>query len=460
MTIINPATEAVISELPEDTDESVTSKYQALRKEQRIWANVSIEKRVAAIQNFHDLLESHKDELATTLTSEVGKPLQQSYNEINGARARMKFFIDQSAKHLADEWVTTEGATKEKIVYEPLGVIANISAWNYPYLVGVSVFIPALIGGNAVLYKPSEYASLTGLHLQNLLHEAGIPVNCFQTIIGGAAVGEMLLQLPLDGYFFTGSYRTGKYIAGKVAPKMVPCHLELGGKDPLYVMDDVEDVGKTAADALEGVVYNNGQSCCAVERIYVHEKIYDQFVDAYVKHSGNLVMGDPLDQSTTIGPLSRKEQQRFLMDQVEDAVAHGATLVAGGKIPSGKGYFFEPTVLVDVDSSMRLMTEESFGPVVGIQKVKDDEEAVRQMQDTPYGLTAAVYSNSYERAEAVMKQMDTGTVYWNCCDRVSAGLPWSGRKQSGVGATLSYQGIRAFVHPKSYHIRGEINGLV
>lgn len=454
MKIINPATEEVITDIPEDTRDSVQQKYQSAKAAQPQWAGTTVEQRIACIQHFYDLLDKEKEELAKTLTAEMGKPLQQSYNELNGARSRIKFFIEHSAKHLAEEWITTEGSTKEKIVYEPLGVIANISAWNYPYLVGVNVFIPALIGGNAVLYKPSEYATLTGRHIQRLLHASGIPQDCFQLIAGKGQVGEYLLELPLNGYFFTGSYRTGKYIAEKVAPKLVPCQLELGGKDPLYVMDDVEDVSKVAAAALEGVVYNNGQSCCAVERIYVHEKIYDEFVRSYVEQARQMKIGDPLEASTDIGPLSRKEQIDFLTEQVNDAVSKGATVVMGEKKPAPAGYFIAPAVLVNVDHSMKIMKEESFGPVVGIQKVKDDAEAVELMLDTEYGLTAAVYSASYERAEKVMKQMNTGTVYWNCCDRVSAGLPWSGRKNSGLGSTLSYQGIRAFVQPKAYHIRG------
>ena len=454
MKIINPATEEVIKEVVEDTVETVRQKFALLKKGQRAWAKVDVEKRIDAIQNFYNLLEEHKDELAHTLTGEMGKPLQQSYNELNGARGRIKYFIENSAKYLAEEWVTTEGATKEKIVYEPLGVIANISAWNYPFLVGINVFIPALIGGNTVFYKPSEYATLTGLHIQNLLYKAGIPEDCFQTVIGNGIVGELLLQLPLDGYYFTGSYRTGKYIAEKVAGKMVPCQLELGGKDPLYVMDDVDSIDKAAADALEGVVYNNGQSCCAVERIYVHEKIYDAFVNSYVAQCEKLVIGNPMEKATDIGPLSRKEQQDFLTAQVDNAVQQGATIKLGGKKIAGKGYYFEPAILTNVNHTMALMTEESFGPIIGIQKVKDDAEAIQLMQDTAYGLTAAVYSKSFERAEQVMQQMDTGSVYWNCCDRVSAALPWSGRRHSGFGATLSYQGIRVFVQPKAYHIRG------
>ena len=296
--------------------------------------------------------------------------------------------------------------------------------------------------------------TFTGQHIQALLYKAGVPENCFQTAIGHGNVGEQLLLLPLNGYFFTGSYCTGKYIAEKVAGKMVPCHLELGGKDPLYIMDDVENIEKAAADALEGVLYNSGQSCCAVERIYVHEKVYDAFVNAYVEECKKMKIGDPLDKTTDIGPLSRKEQQAFLSAQVDDAVIMGARVMCGGKVPSHKGYYFEPTVLVNVDHTMKVMKEESFGPVVGIQKVKDDAEAIQLMLDTDYGLTAAVFSKSFDRAEQVMQQMNTGSVYWNCCDRVSAALPWSGRKHSGFGATLSYQGIRAFVQPKAYHIRG------
>jgi len=454
MQIINPATEEIIGEVPEDTEASVQDKYRLLKEGQPRWAVLPVEERVGCIARFYDLLETEKTGLADTLTSETGKPLQQSFNELNGARSRIRYFLDHSARYLAEEWVVTEGATREKIVYEPLGVIANISAWNYPYLVGVNVFIPALIGGNGVFYKPSEYSTLTGLHIRRLLYAAGVPENVFQVVTGRGKAGEWLLQLPLNGYFFTGSYRTGRLIAEKVASKLAHCQLELGGKDPLYVMDDVEDIDTVAGAALEGVVYNNGQSCCAVERIYVHEKVYDAFVGSYTEQLRKMVVGDPRDAATEIGPLSRSGQLEFLLQQIDDAVGKGARLLYGGQRVERKGYYIEPAVLVDVHHGMKLMMEESFGPVVGIQRVKDDAEAVALMGDTEYGLTAAVYSKSYERAEKLMQQLNTGTVYWNCCDRVSATVPWSGRKHSGLGMTLSYQGIRAFVQPKAYHIRG------
>ena len=454
MEIINPATEELIAKVDVDTEGTIREKYERLRVVQPKWGAMGIEVRIGCMERFYHLLEAEKAVLAETLTAESGKPLQQSYNELNGARSRIRWMLDHAAKWLSEEWIVSEGATREKIVYEPLGIIGNISAWNYPYLVGVNVFVPALLGGNGVLYKPSEYATLTGFHIQRLLHGAGVPADVFQLVAGKGAAGEGLLQLPLDGYFFTGSYRTGRLIAERVASKLVPCQLELGGKDPLYVMDDVEDIEKVAAAALEGVVYNNGQSCCAVERIYVQEGVYDAFVRSYTEQVRKMVVGDPMDALTELGPLSRPGQLEFLREQIDDAVGKGARVLYGGGRVAGKGYFIEPAVLVDVDHGMKLMKEESFGPVVGIQKVKDDAEAVLLMADTEYGLTAAVYSKDFERADKVMRSLNTGTVYWNCCDRVSAGLPWSGRKHSGLGMTLSYQGIRAFVQPKAYHIRG------
>lgn len=454
MKIINPATEEVIRELQEDTRESVQQKFNTLRSAQPAWKDVTLSERVSIIKRYSDLLEKNIEHLAAVLTSEVGKPLQQSGNEVNGARTRIKWLVDNAEKYLSDEVMTIEDKLTERISYEPLGVICNISAWNYPYLVGVNVFIPALLGGNAVMYKPSEYSTLTGLEIEKLLKQAGVPANVFQVAVGARSVGESLLDLPFDGYFFTGSYKTGKYIYEKVAPKMVPCQCELGGKDPLYVADDVVDIKAVAAGTADGAFYNNGQSCCAVERIYVHEKVYDLYVDEFLKEVKSWKIGMPTESGTYIGPLSRKEQLDFLENQVTDARQKGATIATGGKRITGKGFYFEPTVLLNVNHTMNVMRDESFGPVIGIMKVKDDNEAVELMQDSEYGLTAAVYSTNQKRAENILQHVNSGTGYWNCCDRVSAALPWSGRHHSGFGATLSHAGLRAFAKPKALHLRG------
>ncbi|PLK43150.1 aldehyde dehydrogenase family protein [Emticicia sp. TH156] len=454
MQIVNPATEEIITTLVEDSPESLQSKLKTLQKGQKAWAKVSLKKRIGIIARFSDLLAENIEALAATLTAEMGKPLQQARNEVNGARARIKYFVDNSQKYLKDETVTRQEGLTEKISYEPLGVICNISAWNYPFLVGVNVFIPALIGGNAVFYKPSEFSTLTGLNIEKYLKKAGVPEEVFQVAIGAREVGEQLLEMPLDGYFFTGSYKTGLYIYEKVANKMVPCQLELGGKDPLYVADDVADIASVAAGTADGAFYNNGQSCCAVERIYVHEKVYDQYVDAFVKEVQSYKIGQPDEEGVYIGALSRQSQLGFLANQVKDATEKGANLLTGGKSVTGKGYFFEPTVLTGVTHQMAVMKDESFGPIIGIMKVKDDAEATKLMQDTEYGLTAAVYTADKKRAEKILQQINAGTSYWNCCDRVSAPLPWSGRKNSGFGSTLSHAGIRAFVKPKAWHLRG------
>jgi acyl-CoA reductase-like NAD-dependent aldehyde dehydrogenase len=454
MQIINPATEEIIMSLAQDTQASVEQKFNELKNTQPTWAEVPLAERITIVKKFADILERNIESLTAILTSEVGKPLQQSRNEINGARARIKWLSENAEKYLADETMFQDQSITEKISYEPLGVVCNISAWNYPYLVGVNVFVPALLAGNAVFYKPSECSTLTGLEIEKLLKQAGVPANVFHIAVGGREVGELLLNLPLDGYFFTGSYKTGRYIYEKVAPKMVPCQCELGGKDPLYVTDDIADVKAVAAGTADGAFYNNGQSCCAVERIYVHEKVYDQYVEEFVKEVNSWKIGKPTEQGVYIGPLSRKEQIAFLENQVADALQKGATLAAGGRRMEGKGFYFEPTVLLDVNHSMSVMKDESFGPIIGIMKVTNDEQAIQLMQDTEYGLTSSVYNQNQTRAESILMQINSGTGYWNCCDRVSAALPWSGRKHSGFGATLSHAGIRAFTKPKAFHLRG------
>ncbi|WP_245869924.1 aldehyde dehydrogenase family protein [Pedobacter ginsengisoli] len=453
MNVVNPATEEIITILIENDRPSLDKKYALLKAGQQHWAQQPLSERISVVHKFYDLLDLEKEKLAAILTSEVGKPLQQSRNELNGARVRIQWMLNNAEKYLSDELVTDTDELKEKISYDPLGVICNISAWNYPYLVGVNVFVPALLAGNAVMYKPSEYASLTGLEIERLLKKAGVPENVFQIAIGAKQTGEHLLDMDFDGYFFTGSYKTGKHIYERVAKKMVPCQLELGGKDPLYVADDVKDIKAVAAGTADGAFYNNGQSCCAVERIYVHQNVYDAYVAAFVKEVNSWKSGLPTEDEVYIGALTRKEQIGLLKHQVEDALAKGAALLQGGKQKDGKGYYFEPTVLTNVTNDMKVMQEESFGPIIGIMKVADDQEALEKMKDTSYGLTASVYSDNRNRAERILSQIDSGTGYWNCCDRVSAGVPWSGRKHSGIGATLSHQGLRAFTKPKAWHLR-------
>jgi acyl-CoA reductase-like NAD-dependent aldehyde dehydrogenase len=451
--IINPANASVIAELPEDTHETVHAKYKAARAAQAAWAATPLRRRVGAIERFRAGIVQHLDHLAAVLTSEVGKPIKQSRNELNGLLGRIDFFLAETEKTLAPREVFNDSGMVETIHHEPLGVVANISAWNYPYFVGANVFVPALLAGNAVLYKPSEYATLTGLEIGKLLHASGVPQDVFAVLVGGGRVGIELLKEPVDGVFFTGSYGTGKRIAEASAGRMIRLQLELGGKDPTYVCEDV-DVAAAAASLADGAMYNTGQSCCSVERIYVHERIHDAFVEAFVKEVKGFKIGEPGDESTYIGPLTRSQQVKVLSMHVADAVAKGARLLVGGHpLDRPGGHWFEPTVLVNVNHDMALMREESFGPIIGIQKVSGDDEALRLMNDTDYGLTAGVYTKDALRAQRLLAQVNAGSVYWNCCDRVSPRLPWSGLKHSGVGLTLSTYGIEAFTRPKAWHLR-------
>ena len=455
MKIMNPATGAVLAEVAADNLKTVRAKYELARAAQPKWAAVPIKKRLAIIARFRELLIERQDLLARTLTAEVGKPIRQSRNELSGLTTRIDFFLSETERALRDERVfaDAQGKLEERIAHVPLGVIANISAWNYPYFVGGNVFLPALAAGNAVLYKPSEFATLTGQHIADLLHEAGVPRNVFIAVIGDGATGAALLRQPVDGVFFTGSYGTGAKIAASTGRRMIKTQLELGGKDPIYICEDV-DIRTAVAGVADGAFYNTGQSCCSVERIYIHEQIYDAFVAAFVAEVKTFKIGDPTDEATYIGAITRRPQLAVLQAQVTDAKRKGAKLLLGGHVLKGKGNWYAPTVLADVDHSMRVMRDESFGPIIGLQAVADDEAAVDLMNDTEYGLTAGVYTASERRAKKILGKVAAGSVYWNCCDRVSPRLPWSGVKHSGIGLTLSTYGIQTFTRPKAWHLRG------
>jgi acyl-CoA reductase-like NAD-dependent aldehyde dehydrogenase len=454
LAIVNPATGSTVVRLAADGARDVAQRHAAARAAQPRWAATPIRKRIATIERFREQIVAQGETLARTLTQEVGKPIRQSRNELKGLLARLDFFTAESARVLREQKVFADATQNldERITHEPLGVVANISAWNYPYFVGSNVFIPALVAGNAVLYKPSEYATLTGRHIADLLHAAGVPDDVFVPVIGGAATGAALLRQPLDGVFFTGSYATGARVAAIAGKRMIKVQLELGGKDPVYVCDDVD--AKTAAAAVaDGAFYNTGQSCCSVERIYVHEAIHDAFVDAFVAEVQSYRIGDPMDEATYIGPLTRRAQLDVLRRQVADARRKGASLLCGGSAIKRKGNWFAPTVLGDVDHSMLVMRDESFGPLIGIQAVADDAAAVELMNDTEYGLTAGVYTHDAARARRILSRVHAGSVYWNCCDRVSPRLPWSGVKHSGIGLTLGTMGIQTFTRPKAWHLR-------
>jgi acyl-CoA reductase-like NAD-dependent aldehyde dehydrogenase len=452
MRIVDPSSGALLEDVPAADRAAVADAVVRARTAQAGWAGSGLEPRRAAIRRFRALVETEAERLARVLAREVGKPIVQARSELAGVLPRIDFFLAEVDAALADR-VVSERPVEERIRHEAVGVVANVSAWNYPWYVGANVFLPALLTGNAVVYKPSELATLTGLEIGRLLRAAGVPDDVFVVLPGAGDVGATLVAEPVDMVCFTGSHATGVKVAAAVAPRLVKLQLELGGKDPVYVCEDV-DVAATAAAVADGAFYNTGQSCCAVERVYVHERAWTPFVDAFVAAVRGFVVGDPLDETTYVGPLARREAAiAHLEAQVADAVARGARILAGGARLDRPGFYFAPTVLVDVDDRMQVMRDETFGPVIGLARVGSDDEAVARMNDTPYGLTAAVYTPDRARAERLLAAIDTGTAYWNCCDRVSPRLPWTGRRASGIGVTLACEGIAAFLRPKAWHLR-------
>ena len=451
MKIINPSTGKPIQTLIEDDRASISKKFLDAKRAFQEFRKVDISKRIEYIKRFQSILRKRIKDLARILTSETGKPIKQSEAEIQSFQNRIDFFIQNIHKELMPKIMRKNKEFEEKISYEPLGVIANISAWNYPYFVGGNVFIAAILCGNSVLYKPSEHSTLTGLEIGRLFEDSDLPDKVFQVVVGQGVVGEVLLDQSIDGLFFTGSYPTGMRIAERISGRMIPMQLELGGKDPAYIHLDV-DLEKTARSVAEGVFYNNGQSCCALERLYIHEAVYQPFLEKFIGFVSKFKIGDPFREDTFIGPLARREQISYLEEQIQDALDKKARLLFRAEKVNGEGYYFRPAVLIDTDHSMMIMKNESFGPIVGIQKVNNEQEGMKLMQDTNYGLTASVYSKDKRICETILREMNTGTVYWNTCDRVSPFLPWSGRKNSGIGSTLSLEGIRAFLKPKAWHL--------
>lgn len=448
--VVNPATGKVIGELLIESKDEVVSKFEALAAGQKKWRSVPLVERRAMLERFNELLRLNMPVLAKTLSTEMGKPIAQAKNEVRATVDRVRFYLENYEKVLKESCVLETSILKEKVVYEPLGVVANISAWNYPYFVSTNVFAAALLTGNAVLYKPSEHATLTGMEITNLLYEAGVPKNVFAMTTGKGETGAAVASLKgLGGLFFTGSNKTGLEIAKQAAPNLVKLQLELGGKDPVYVRADVADVGAAAASIADGAFYNCGQSCCSVERIYVDKRIYNEFLSAFIKNVMAFKVGDPLKPDTYIGPVARQPHLPYLAAQVQDAISKGARASSHTHLESNQGgFYFPPTVLSDVNHTMDVMKEESFGPLIGIQAVENDAEALALMNDTTYGLTASVYCKHNQDAENILRELDVGTGYWNCCDRVSPRLPWSGRRGSGLGVTLGMDGLRSFVKPK------------
>lgn len=452
MAIVNPATGETIRTVEVVDDVEIAAKLKRARAAQKSWAERDVSQRIAIVQRWKVLIADNVEACAQVVTAETGKAIAHSRNELNAVGERIDYYCDNVERVIEPVVIDASPTLEERISYEPRGVVAHISAWNYPYFVGLNSIVPALLCGNAVLYKPSELATLTGLQLVDLAHRAGVPADVFQCVVGKGPTGAALVSSGVDLVCFTGSFGTGRAIAKAAAERLIPVQLELGGKDAVYVCDDVE-IDAVAASVVEGVMYNAGQSCCAIERVYVHERIWEPFVAAMRDAAGEWRPGDPQLDATNMGALARGEQPALLQAQIDDAVAKGGRVVLGGERLQRPGNWYPATVVVDATHNMALMREESFGPVIGVARVRDDAHAQELFDDTDFGLTGSIFTKDRARAETFLRGVDTGTVYWNCSDRTAVRLPWAGRRHSGLGVSMSTAGMRAFVQEKAWHCR-------
>lgn len=437
------------------TDEATLDRtLEAARKASRALASMSVDERIALCDRALAKMEARTDEIAADITRSMGKPLAQAKGEVGGMAGRWRHMQSIAKEALADVVLPKEGFDR-RIVKTPLGVVLDLPAWNYPLLTAVNAIVPAVLAGNAVIVKHAPRTPGCGAHFARAFAEAGAPEGTVGAVFFDYARTEKLVADPrIDHVLFTGSVHGGHRIQAAARERFLHVGLELGGNDPAYAAADC-DVAKTVENVVDGAIYNAGQSCCAVERVYVHRSVYEDFVAAAEPLVRAYVLGDPEDARTSLGPIAQPNHPAELEAFVKDAVAKGAKLVAGGKATQvdGKGRFFEATLLRDVPQGADLMQRESFGPILAIAVVDSDEEALEKMNASSLGLTASVWTKDRERAERMARALEFGTVYMNRCDALDPALPWTGAKDSGRGVTLSTLGFDALTRPKAIHFR-------
>jgi acyl-CoA reductase-like NAD-dependent aldehyde dehydrogenase len=440
----------------ETTDEGALSRIlDDARRAARELARLSVEERVALCDRALAKLEARTEEVAADITRQMGKPLSQARGEVGGMASRWRHMQSIAKESLSDIVLPPKEGFERRIAKEPLGVVLDLPAWNYPLLTAVNAIIPAVLAGNAVVIKHSPRTPLCGEHFARAFAEAGAPTGAVAAVFFDYERTERLVgDTRIDHVLFTGSVHGGHRIQAAARERFLHVGLELGGNDPAYAAADC-DLEKTVENIVDGAIYNAGQSCCAVERVYVHASIYDRFVAAAEPLVRAYVIGDPNDPKITLGPVAQPWHPKELEAFVADAVNKGAKLVAGGKSVSagGKGRFFEATMLTDVSQEAELMQKESFGPILAIAKVDSDEEALAKMNASRLGLTASVWTRDRARADRMARALEFGTVYMNRCDALDPALPWTGVKDSGRGVTLSALGFDALTRPKAIHFR-------
>jgi acyl-CoA reductase-like NAD-dependent aldehyde dehydrogenase len=452
--LISPVDGRVYAErmpLSAEAAEKVVARAKAAQKP---WAARSLKDRIALVKAGVARLNEMKDVVVEEIAWQMGRPTRFG-GEFGGVNARTDYMSEIAANTLAPLMVEDSDKFRRFLARDPVGVVFIVAPWNYPYLTTINTLVPALIAGNTVVLKHASQTMLVGERLAEAFHAAGIPEDVFQNVVLDHATTERLIAARSFGFVnFTGSVGGGQAMERAAAGTFTPLGLELGGKDPGYVRADANL--EAAVDTLmDGAMYNAGQCCCGIERVYVHESLFDAFVEKSVAWVNTLKLGNPFDAATTLGPMANKRFAAVVRGQIAEAVAKGAKpLIDPANFAADDGgAYLAPQVLVNVDHSMRVMMEESFGPVVGIMKVKSDAEAIALMNDSPYGLTASVWTQDYDVAAKLGQQIETGTVFMNRADYLDPALCWTGCKDTGRGGSLSYLGFHSVTRPKSYHLK-------
>lgn len=458
ITVDNPYTGDVYCEVPETTSKEAHEQLDTANAVQKEWQQVPLEERQELCRKWVEVLQDQTvaDQIAHDITGQMGKPLQQSFNEINGTIDRAQTMTKLAEEALKPDTIPEENGLFRQITHEPVGVVMTIAPWNYPLMTAVNAVIPAVLAGNSVILKHSPRTPLCGSHYEDTFIKAGFPKGLVQSANCSHETAAELIKRPETAFVtFTGSVRGGHEVQQAASSRFINVNLELGGKDPAYVAEDA-DIEAAVAGLVDGACYNAGQSCCAVERIYVHESKYEEFLEGAKKLFDSYKLGNPLDETTSIGPMALTQAPKLLETHVNDAIEKGARCLTKTGIThdaDGQGRFFQPTLLADCDHSMLAVKEESFGPIVAVSSVKSDEEAIARMNDTDFGLTASVFSSDKERALKLGSKLNAGTVFMNRCDCLDPYLPWSGRLNSGRGTSLSKYGFEGFTRLKGWNFR-------
>ncbi len=423
---------------------------------QRDWARRSIAERAGYGSKFTRALLARTDDIALELAWQMGRPIAQAPSEVKSCIERAMFMIEAAEEGLAPLDPGPKAGFKRYVKRVPLGVVFVIAPWNYPLLTAINTIMAAIMAGNTVVLKHAAQTQLVAERFQQAFDEAGLPAGVFQHLqIAGSTAEALVQDSRIAHVAFTGSVEVGHAVSRAAAGRFISVGLELGGKDPAYVRADA-DIAAAADNLVDGAFFNSGQSCCGIERIYVHAAVFDDFVAQAVALTNKYRLGNPTERSTNLGPVVSAKAAAFIRAQIDEAISQGADpLIHAGNFPADElgSPYVAPQILINVSHEMRVMTEETFGPAVGIMKVTSDEEAIALMNDSPYGLTAALFTTDLAAAERIGAEIETGTVFLNRCDYLDPALPWTGVKDTGRGHTLSRWGYEQLTRPKSFHLR-------